>query len=48
LLRSQEERENLRIEARQEAEKWGWEAATEQLCAYYRQVIYGNTQAKAA
>ena len=48
LLLSGEERENLRIEARQEAEKWGWEAATEQLCAYYRQVIYGNTQAKAA
>jgi glycosyltransferase involved in cell wall biosynthesis len=48
LLLSGEERENLSIEARQEAEKWGWEAATEQLCAYYRQVIYGNTQAKAA
>ncbi len=48
LLGSQEERENLRIEARQEAEKWGWEAATEQLCGYYRQVISGNTQARAA
>ena len=48
LLGSQEERENLRIEARQEAEKWGWEAATEQLYGYYRQVISGNTQARAA
>ncbi|BAW95636.1 glycosyl transferase, group 1 family protein [[Synechococcus] sp. NIES-970] len=33
------QRERLRIQARQEAEKWGWAAATEQLRGYYRQVL---------
>lgn len=39
LLGAGEERENLRRQARQEAERWGWSAATQQLVEYYRQAL---------
>jgi glycosyltransferase involved in cell wall biosynthesis len=39
LLGAQAEREQLRQNARQEAERWGWPAATQQLVNYYRQVL---------
>lgn len=38
LLASTEIRETLRQNARREAERWGWEAATRQLQMFYRQV----------
>lgn len=46
LLAHQEERETLRHNARTEAEKWGWAAATRQLQRYYQNVA--STLAKAA
>ncbi len=39
LLGATEERERLRQNARQEAERWGWPAATAQLVDYYQQVL---------
>ncbi|MDX2097593.1 MAG: glycosyltransferase family 1 protein [Leptolyngbyaceae cyanobacterium bins.59] len=39
LLSHQEERETLRQNARREAERWGWPAATQQLQKYYYSVI---------
>lgn len=39
LLANFEERESLRRNARQEAEKWSWVAATQQLKTYYQDVI---------
>lgn len=39
LLANQIERERLRRNARQEAERWGWAAATRQLQGFYRQVL---------
>ncbi|PSO47826.1 MAG: glycosyl transferase [Cyanobacteria bacterium SW_9_44_58] len=39
LLQAQSERELLREKARQEAECWGWPAATQQLRDYYQQVL---------
>jgi glycosyltransferase involved in cell wall biosynthesis len=39
LLEAQTEREQLRLNARQEAERWGWAAATRQLQSYYRSVV---------
>ena len=39
LLAATEERELLRQNARQEAEKWGWSAATKQLVTYYESVL---------
>ena len=39
LLANQEERETLRQNAREEAERWGWSAATAQLRRYYQSVI---------
>jgi glycosyltransferase involved in cell wall biosynthesis len=39
LLERRQEREILRRNARQEAERWGWPAATEQLRQYYRVVV---------
>ena len=39
LLGSVETRVALRRSARQEAERWGWASATEQLRAYYRQLL---------
>jgi glycosyltransferase involved in cell wall biosynthesis len=42
LLNAQEEREQLRQNARLEAEKWGWGAATNQLENFYQEVISSN------
>jgi glycosyltransferase involved in cell wall biosynthesis len=39
LLEQSQEREVLRKNARQEAERWGWPAATEQLRQYYQTVL---------
>ena len=39
LLKAKEIREQLRINARNEAEQWGWAAATRQLQSYYRNVL---------
>ncbi len=39
LLGATEEREKLRMNARQEAEKWGWAAASHQLRRYYQAVL---------
>ena len=39
LLGNKLERQSLRTAARQEAERWGWAGATEQLRGYYRQVL---------
>jgi glycosyltransferase involved in cell wall biosynthesis len=39
LLDNQSERETLRQNARQEAERWGWSAATRQLRRYYQAVV---------
>ncbi|MGB0563827.1 MAG: glycosyltransferase family 4 protein [Spirulinaceae cyanobacterium] len=44
LLAAQGERERLRANARQEAERWGWPAATAQLQDYYRQVVAASGQ----
>lgn len=38
LLQQQQERENIRKNARLEAERWGWAAATRQLTQFYRAV----------
>ncbi|OKH36448.1 glycosyl transferase [[Phormidium ambiguum] IAM M-71] len=47
LLAHKEERELLRHNARKEAEKWGWAAATKQLQRYYQTVTF-STLPKAA
>lgn len=39
LLSQQEERETLRRNARCEAERWSWSAATRQLQSYYRTIV---------
>ena len=39
LLAHSEERETLRKNARAEAERWGWSAATQQLRNYYQKII---------
>ena len=39
LLGQEEERQALRQAARQEAERWGWQGATEQLRRYYEQLL---------
>lgn len=39
LLENPQEREQLRSNARQEAERWGWAAATQQLQRYYQSVV---------
>ncbi|MBW4660484.1 MAG: glycosyltransferase family 1 protein [Drouetiella hepatica Uher 2000/2452] len=39
LLANPQERETLRTHARQEAERWGWAAATRQLQDFYRSVL---------
>jgi glycosyltransferase involved in cell wall biosynthesis len=43
LLNASAERELLRQNARQEAEKWGWAAATRQLQSYYREIVYSDS-----
>lgn len=46
LLEKKEEREVIRQNARQEAERWGWSAATRQLQNYYETVV--NSQVPTA
>lgn len=48
LLAHQEERELLRLNARLEAEKWGWASATRQLQDFYQGVVYGQSLSSAA
>jgi glycosyltransferase involved in cell wall biosynthesis len=48
LLSRPEERETLRRNARQEAEKWGWAAATRQLQGFYQNVLCGQSLPSAA
>ena len=43
LLAHPEERETLRQNARQEAERWGWAAATRQLQRYYQSVAFSES-----
>ncbi len=44
LLAAADEREQLRYNARQEAERWGWAAATRQLRDYYQSVLADKWQ----
>jgi glycosyltransferase involved in cell wall biosynthesis len=48
LLEAKAEREQLRYNARQEAEHWGWAAATRQLQDYYRTVVNSQSLSEAA
>ncbi|HEY9693062.1 MAG TPA: glycosyltransferase [Oculatellaceae cyanobacterium] len=48
LLDNQGERENIRQNARYEAERWGWAAATRQLKNYYKAVVYSQSMSPAA
>jgi glycosyltransferase involved in cell wall biosynthesis len=48
LLANQGERENIRQNARNEAERWGWAAATRQLKNYYNAVVYSQSMSPAA
>ncbi len=48
LLAAQEERETLRHNARIEAERWGWSAATRQLQSYYQTVLQSRSGLRAA
>ncbi|ACK73273.1 glycosyl transferase group 1 [Gloeothece citriformis PCC 7424] len=48
LLEATQEREKLRHNARLEAERWGWAAATRQLQNYYQTVVYPQSFPKAA
>lgn len=48
LLAAKEEKELLRNNARQEAERWGWAAATRQLQNYYRAIVESNSLSSAA
>jgi len=48
LFAQTEERETLRANARIEAERWGWAAATRQLQRYYQSVVFSQSLPKAA
>ncbi|NEO32872.1 MAG: glycosyltransferase [Symploca sp. SIO3C6] len=48
LLQGQQERETLRQNARAEAERWSWAAATRQLQNYYRSVLRAQSLSSAA
>ncbi|HIK36600.1 MAG: glycosyltransferase family 1 protein [Geminocystis sp.] len=48
LLEGKGEREKLRQNARKEAEKWSWAAATAQLRGFYQQVISSSPQRQVA
>ncbi|MGK7936168.1 MAG: glycosyltransferase family 4 protein [Xenococcaceae cyanobacterium] len=48
LLAAKDEREQLRQNARTEAERWGWASSTRQLQNYYRNVVYANSLSSAA
>ena len=47
LLGNDIERQSLRRAAREEAERWGWAGATEQLRGYYRKVLQRELSAAA-
>ncbi|MGF1934855.1 MAG: glycosyltransferase family 4 protein [Nostoc sp. ChiQUE02] len=46
LLEQKQQRDIIRQNARQEAESWGWAAATRQLQDYYQKVIFSEKLAK--
>ncbi|MBN3922702.1 MAG: glycosyltransferase family 1 protein, partial [Nostoc sp. NMS4] len=46
LLEQKQQRDIIRKNARQEAERWGWAAATKQLQDYYQKVIFSQQLAK--
>jgi glycosyltransferase involved in cell wall biosynthesis len=46
LLEQKEQRDIMRQNARQEAERWGWAAATKQLQDYYQKVIFSQQLTK--
>ena len=48
LLEAKTAREQLRVNARQEAERWGWAAATKHLQSYYRSVVQPEILSSAA
>ncbi|PSB09234.1 glycosyl transferase [Pleurocapsa sp. CCALA 161] len=48
LLAATQAREELRLNARHEAEQWGWAAATRQLQSYYRRVLTAEYGVSAA
>lgn len=48
LLEARGEREQIRLNARREAECWGWAAATRQLQNYYREIVYAQSVSSAA
>jgi glycosyltransferase involved in cell wall biosynthesis len=48
LLEQKQERETLRQNARAEAERWSWAAATRQLQNYYRAVVMSQSMSTAA
>lgn len=48
LLSHQQERETLRQNARREAERWGWDAATRQLQHYYKAIVSSQSLPSAA
>ena len=48
LLGNDIERQSLRRAAREEAERWGWAGATEQLRGYYRNVLQKQQLSAAA
>ena len=48
LFQQQEERDTLRHNARAEAERWSWAAATRQLQNYYRAVVLSHSMSSAA
>jgi glycosyltransferase involved in cell wall biosynthesis len=48
LFANPEERENLRRNARREAERWGWAAASGQLRRYYQSVIFAESMSSVA
>jgi glycosyltransferase involved in cell wall biosynthesis len=48
LLNAQQERENLRNQARIEAERWSWASATRQLQHYYQKVLATNSLSSVA
>ncbi|HIK32206.1 MAG TPA: glycosyltransferase family 1 protein [Oscillatoriales cyanobacterium M59_W2019_021] len=48
LLDRRQEREILRQNARQEAERWGWAAATEQLRQYYQTILANSVMPSVA
>lgn len=48
LLNANNDKEKLRQNARLEAEKWGWKAATRQLQNFYQEVVSSNSLSNAA